>query len=117
MRKPPRSIELRLEDVREQIAIAREAVRRSTLADAIADPVYRNAIERCVSVISEALRHVPDDLTRDHAHVPWSKIRGIGNIIRHDYERIDPGVLHDIVLYELDSLDEACATLLMNLPR
>ncbi len=42
---------------------------------------------------------------------------GIGNIIRHDYERIDPGVLHDIVLYELDSLDEACATLLMNLPR
>lgn len=98
MERPERSVLLRLEDVRTQIAIAREAVHRATLAGAIADPVYRNAIERCVAVISEALRHVPDDLTRVHPQVPLANIRGIGNIIRHDYERIDPAILHDIVL-------------------
>lgn len=92
-------------------------MRRVTLPSAIADPVYRNAIERCVSVISEALRHVPADVTDGYPAVPWNKIRGIGNIIRHDYERIDPGVLHDIVLYELEPLEDACRRILAGLAR
>lgn len=116
MPRAVRTTRLRLEDVLEQITIAREAVRRVTLPGAIADPVYRNAIERCVSIISEALRHVPAEVTDDHPSVPWSKIRGIGNIIRHDYERIDPGVLHDIIFYELDPLEAACKHILAALP-
>jgi uncharacterized protein with HEPN domain len=43
------------------------------------------------------------------------KIHGLGNLLRHEYRRIDPEVLWSIVTEHLDALDRAAAALLEKL--
>ena len=46
-----------------------------------------------VEIVSEASRHVPDEMRSKHTDIPWSRIAGIGNHLRHAYHRIDTGIL------------------------
>jgi uncharacterized protein with HEPN domain len=65
-------------------------------------------IERGVEIISEASRRLPDDLKDRNRGVPWRKVAGIGNVIRHEYERVAPDVLWKLVREDLPSLEEIC---------
>jgi uncharacterized protein with HEPN domain len=47
--------------------------------------------------------------------VPCHKIHGLGNLLRHEYRRIDPDILWSIVTDYLDDLDRAAASLLEGL--
>ena len=51
--------------------------------------LLRSAVERGIEVISEASRHLGRDLKAQHKDVRWQDIAGIGNILRHDYQRVD----------------------------
>ena len=55
------------------------------------------ATERAVSIISEAAKLLSTDLRERYPEVPWSHIIGIGNILRHEYERVDSMIMWDIV--------------------
>ncbi len=58
------------------------------------DDIDRHRIvERNVEIISEASRRLPDDLKKRHPEIPWKKVAGIGNILRHDYENVIPDAL------------------------
>jgi uncharacterized protein with HEPN domain len=50
-----------------------------------------------------------------HPEVPWPKIHGLGNLLRHEYRRIDPEVLWSIATEHLAALDSAAAALLEKL--
>ena len=43
------------------------------------------AVIRCLEVISEASRRLPDDLKARHADIPWHDMAAAGNFYRHDY--------------------------------
>ena len=43
--------------------------------------------------------------------VDWDAIRGIGNIIRHNYDEVEDRVLQHVLTRELEPLDEACRRL------
>jgi len=57
-------------------------------------------------MIGEAARHLPDALKDTRPEVPWRKIHGLGNLLRHDYRHIDPEVLCSIVAGPLTDLDK-----------
>jgi uncharacterized protein with HEPN domain len=52
--------------------------------------------ERCVEIVSEATKHIPDDLKSQHPEIAWSQIAGIGNVLRHDYDRVDPKIIWEV---------------------
>jgi uncharacterized protein with HEPN domain len=58
-------------------------------------------VERGVEIISEASRHLPDDLKVRHPEIPWNKVAGIGNVLRHNYETIAAPVLWKLVRADL----------------
>ena len=75
------------------------------------------AVTRCLEIISEATRPLPDDLKGRHPSIPWKRIAGAGNVYRHDYEDVaahylwetvqrDPPVLRAVVALELERSDK-----------
>jgi uncharacterized protein with HEPN domain len=72
------------------------------------DKRKRWLVERGIEILSEASRHLPDDIKARHQDIPWRQIAGIGNILRHDYERIAHDVLWRIVQDDLPPLELVC---------
>ncbi len=58
-----------------------------------ADPRTFHAVTRCLEIISEALRRLPEDLKARHPRIQWRQIAAAGNKYRHDYE----DVAHQVV--------------------
>ena len=65
-------------------------------------------VERGVEIISEASRHLTDELKARHPEIPWQKVAGIGNVLRHDYESIAAPVMWKLVQADLPLLEKVC---------
>src|SRR5438105_4995307 len=46
------------------------------------------AVTRCLEIISEASRRLPDGLKARYPAIAWKQMAGAGNIYRHDYEDV-----------------------------
>jgi uncharacterized protein with HEPN domain len=46
------------------------------------------AVTRCLEIISEASRRLPEDLKSRHPSITWKQMAGAGNVYRHDYEDV-----------------------------
>jgi uncharacterized protein with HEPN domain len=68
-----------------------------------------------IRVGSEASRSIPDDLKVLSPHIPWRKIAGIGNLLRHEYQHVEPLIIWNIVKRYLGELDGAVSQLLLHL--
>jgi uncharacterized protein with HEPN domain len=62
------------------------------------------AVTRCLEVISEASRRLPDDVKARHPAIEWKDMAGAGNIYRHDYEDVAAQHVWDAVQIDLPSL-------------
>lgn len=67
----------------------------------------RRATERGIEIISEASRHIPEDIKAIYPDVPWVDIATIGNILRHQYARVDDQIIWNIVDADLPALEDA----------
>ncbi len=74
--------------------------------------LLRRAAERGIEIISEASRHIPEELKNTEPTVPWRQIAGVGNVLRHNYENISSRVVWDIIVKHLGPLDAAVRRLL-----
>lgn len=108
-RRPPRAA---LEDIAGAIALIERYLRDRKRADLDGDPMLRQAIERNIEIISEASRRLPEAWKVRHPAVPWSKVAGIGNVLRHDYDRVDNTVLWQAATVEVPTLKAAIAAIL-----
>lgn len=61
-------------------------------------PKNKRNIERCLEILGEAARRVPRDFQQSHPDIPWADIISTRNVIAHDYEKISPVILKQIVL-------------------
>jgi uncharacterized protein with HEPN domain len=75
-----------------------------TLADFKSNRFRQLGVERCIEIISEASRHIPDDLKEHHPQIPWRRIADMGNRIRHAYHAVDSEIIWEIVTGELHDL-------------
>jgi len=78
--------------------------------------LHKDAIERQLLVIAEAAGKVLDIAAPLEPDIDWHAIRGMGNVIRHAYDKIDDAVLQHVLTQELVPLRHACARLLDHLP-
>jgi uncharacterized protein with HEPN domain len=65
-------------------------------------------VERGLEIVSEASRHLPVDMKARHPEIPWPKVAGIGNILRHDYGKIAAPIIWKLVNDDLPILEQAC---------
>jgi uncharacterized protein with HEPN domain len=67
------------------------------------------AVIRCLEIVSEASRRLPDELKARHPSIPWRDIAGAGNVYRHDYEDVAAKLVWDTVQLALPPLQAAIA--------
>lgn len=66
-----------------------------------------DAILRNLAVIGEAVRALPQDTTSAIPDIPWAAIAGLRNVVIHEYFRVRPDLIIDIVDNELVRLAAA----------
>jgi uncharacterized protein with HEPN domain len=64
------------------------------------------AVTRCLEIISEASRRLPEEIKARHPSIPWRDIAGAGNVYRHDYEDVAARVIWDTVQLALPTLQK-----------
>jgi len=103
-----KSPEPRLRDIVGAIEHIRRKLEDISFADFEGDLDRRRIVERCFEIISEASRRLPADLKDRHPDIPWKKVAGIGNILRHDYENVIPDALWKFTRNDLAPLERTC---------
>ena len=71
------------------------------------DPKTVAAVERKLQLISEAAIRLGDQAEQLCPAVPWPQIRGMGNWLRHQYDRVDLDTVWRTVINDLPSLRRA----------
>jgi uncharacterized protein with HEPN domain len=70
----------------------------------VADPRTVYAVTRCLEIIFEASRRLPDDLKARHPSIAWKDMAGAGNIYRRDYEDVAAQHVWDAAQIDLPPL-------------
>jgi uncharacterized protein with HEPN domain len=105
-------VPLALYHILDAIEDFREIVGQATAANLSANRQQRYAAERCIEIISEASRRIPEHWKAEHPSIPWAKIAGIGSVIRHNYENVNPTVIIELRDAPLANLQAAIIALL-----
>ena len=66
-----------------------------------------DAVLRNLAVVGEAVRALPPEVTTEYPDVPWQAIAGLRNVIVHEYFRVRPDLILDILDTELAPLAAA----------
>lgn len=109
-----RSVRLRLQDIVEAINGIESTVAGIAVADYEQSWQRRRAVERGIEIISEASRHIPEELKDRYPHIYWREIAAIGNLLRHEYGRIDDRIMWRVVQRYLPELKTAIAAMLQS---
>jgi len=99
-----RDVAIVLHEILDAISLIEDAAAGHDLASFSADRFLQRGTERLLEIISEAVRHLPDDLLASRKDVDWHGIRAIGNLMRHEYYRIDPDIVWTVVSDDLPPL-------------
>jgi uncharacterized protein with HEPN domain len=62
------------------------------------------AVIRCLEIISEASRRLPEALKERHPAIQWKNMAAAGNIYRHDYEDVAAREVWDTLTLHLPPL-------------
>ena len=95
---------VRLRDILETIDAVSEMTAGVDFAGYCRDYKLRRAVERCVEIVSEASRGIPEELKHEFAEQPWPEIAAFGNLLRHSYDRIDDLIMWKIATRSLPEL-------------
>lgn len=103
-----RSLVPRLTDIIEAIERIHGVVGDTSLEVFEADWRRQWLVQRGVEIVSEASRHLTDELKARHPEIPWKKVAGIGNVLRHNYETLAASILWKLATEELTPLEGVC---------
>jgi len=52
------------------------------------DNLHLYAVIRCLEIISEASRRLPEEIKARHTSIPWREMADAGNVYRHEYDHV-----------------------------
>lgn len=107
-----RRIDVVLEEMLAAIDAVDGAIDGCSQAAFQAEPFLQLGVERALEIISEAVRHLPEDILATQPSIRWPDVRALGNLIRHEYWRVDSKIVWRIVADDLPLLRASIADML-----
>jgi uncharacterized protein with HEPN domain len=87
----PRSDKLRLLDIQRAAAKIERIINEKSAF--LADEIAQDAVAYNLLALGEACINLSEDFKSNLPEIPWSAIRGIRNLLAHEYFVIDPEVI------------------------
>lgn len=101
---PFRSWQFRIDDIIEAIAKIERYTNSIDFATWQKDEKTVDAVIRNLEVIGEAASNLPIGIQEQYKDVPWGMMRGIRNILAHEYFGIDLEIVWKTVKEDLPNL-------------
>lgn len=70
----------------------------------VTDPKTLDACIRNFQILGDAAKQVPGVIQKEFPEVPWSKIKGMRNIVVHEYFGVSPKIIWRTIAKDLPSL-------------
>jgi uncharacterized protein with HEPN domain len=99
-----RKWKFRVRHILDAISGAHGYVTGQSLDDFRGDSKTVDAVLTKLIVIGEAAALVPTDVQDRHAEVPWRKLKGLRNVIVHQYDRVDVNIVWNVLHRDLPPL-------------
>ncbi|KJC54846.1 hypothetical protein UB31_04355 [Bradyrhizobium sp. LTSP849] len=96
-----------LRDILHHIDLAVEFARGFDREAFTADLRSVYAVTRCLEIISEASRRLPENLKARHPAIAWKQMAAAGNVYRHNYEDVAAHLVWETVQQALPPLRTA----------
>ncbi len=90
---PPRDSKLRVEDILQAIAEIQSFTEGMTFEDFQADTKTVRAVMCNITIMGEAASSIPPEIQTRYPEMPWAEMRGIRNVIVHEYFQVNLDIL------------------------
>lgn len=102
---PSRDWENRIRDVLDAITEIREFTSDITFEEFQDDRKTITAVLYNLAIIGEAVRSIPPDLAASHPEIPWDDVRGMRNIVIHEYFQVNLSIIWQTIQEDLVILE------------
>jgi len=101
---PYRSWKFRLDDILDAIEKIERYTRGFDFKQWQQDDKTVDAVVRNIEVIGEAATHLPIEIQEQYKDIPWGMMKGIRNVLAHEYFGIDLKIIWKTVKEDLPAL-------------
>ena len=102
----PRDWKLRIEDILSSINRIKDYTAGLSSSNFLEDQLVVDAVLRNFSIIGEAVRYIPENVQAENPQVPWAQIKGMRNIIVHEYFGVSLEILWYSIQNEIPNLEK-----------
>ena len=100
----PRSWKFRIDDINDALDRIFQYVQGLDYVDWLKDQKTIDAVIRNLEVIGEAAAKVPQEIQDKYSDIPWYQMKGMRNILIHEYFGVDNEMLWNTIQDDLPKL-------------
>lgn len=93
-----RKNKLYISDILDNMRLAQELVNDIDFEGFVNDRRTNYAVIRCIEVIGEAVKHVPENIREQYTQIPWKEMAGMRDKVIHFYMGIDFEIVWRVVV-------------------
>ena len=109
---PPRDWAFRIQDILDAIAKIQRYVSGMDFDTFENDEEILDAVVHNLTVIGEAVNHIPAEITDSHPEIPWRQMIDLRNFSVHAYWNLRPAVIWDTIQNDLPPLIKPLSSLI-----
>ena len=106
-----------LEDIIEHMNYAEEFIRDMTFDEFKSDKKTVLSVTKCIEVVGEATKHIPDQIRERYPEIPWRDMAGIRDRLVHGYFKVDLSIVWTTVTIEFPELRSMLENVLADMDR
>lgn len=113
--KKDRDLRDYLNDILEMIGDILSFTEGISSEDLHSDKKTLYAVIRCLEVLGEAVKRIPQSIKKDYVEIPWQEIAGMRDKLIHEYFGVDIEMIWDTIQADLSPLKETVTKIINNL--
>jgi len=103
MKKTPKAY---LYDIVDSIGAIEEYIDAQNKENLLTERRLQDLVVRRLQIIGEAANRISEEIQTSHPEIPWQKIKGLRNVVIHDYAEIDFELVWNVIKKDLPELKD-----------